>query len=198
MHKKPGWLPTYRPLNWRRLNEITLFGLDEDIKLSDVFEKMKTVKAIPDSKTDGNKLRVFFREVAPDHDEEKVYASDMKKVISWFYILKDMPLFNEAEPGEAVAEEAPIAEEIPVAEVAAEPVVEKKATVSKKSAKPAEAEKPAVKMEEAETSPAKPKVKKPVAKKPDSLSFILMFGGFVNNPDACIPHPKIQAPGYNE
>jgi len=106
------------------LSEITIFGVDDDIKLTDVFEQMKTASNIPDAKADGKKLRTFFYEVAPDHDEEKVYASDMKKIISWFQLLKDMPLFNEADPTQApaVAEaEAPVTEE-PVAEaVTAEP-----------------------------------------------------------------------------
>src|SRR5476651_1340772 len=66
------------------LNEITIFGLDDDIKLLDVFEKMKAAASVPDAKADGKKLREFFREVSPDHDEEKVYASDMKKIITWF------------------------------------------------------------------------------------------------------------------
>ncbi len=114
------------------LDEITLFSYDEDIKLTDVFERMKTATNIPDAKADGKALRTFFREVAPNHDEEKVYASDMKKVISWFQILKDMPLFNE-EPAAASTEEA--AAEKP-AVTAAKPVAEKpkpKAAVQKKA-----------------------------------------------------------------
>jgi hypothetical protein len=91
------------------LSEITIFGVDEDIKLTDVFEQMKTAANVPDAKADGKKLREFFFEVAPDHDEEKVYASDMKKVISWYHLLKDLPLFNEADPALAPAEaEAPV------------------------------------------------------------------------------------------
>lgn len=85
------------------LDEITIFGTDEDLKLTDVFENMKNASNIPDTKADGKALRAFFREVAPDHDEEKVYASDMKKIISWYNVLKDLPQFNEAEP----AAEAP-------------------------------------------------------------------------------------------
>ncbi|MFD0765639.1 DUF5606 domain-containing protein [Mucilaginibacter lutimaris] len=102
------------------LNEITIFGLEGDIKLLDVFERMKTA-SVPAVKDDGKKLREFFYEVAADHDEEKVYSSDIKKIISWYNILKDMPLFNE-EPATAtpVAEEAavaePVKEEAPVAE----------------------------------------------------------------------------------
>jgi hypothetical protein len=73
------------------LDEITIFGYDADIRLTDLFEKMKSTKNIPDAKADGQKMRTFFREIAPDHDEEKVYASDMKKVITWYEILKDTP-----------------------------------------------------------------------------------------------------------
>src|SRR5476651_2221338 len=91
------------------LDEITIFGYDDDIKLTDVFEKMKAAKNVPDAKDDGKVLRAFFKEVAPDHDEEKVYASDMKKVISWYAILKDMPLFSEEPPtAEAAEGEKPV------------------------------------------------------------------------------------------
>jgi len=119
------------------LDEITLFSNDEDIKLVDVFERMKGAKNIPDAKTDGKKLREFFREVAPDHDEEKVYSSDIKKVISWFQILKPLPIFEEADPTQAPA---PVAEE-PVAEaVTAEPEAEPAApkAKAKKATKKAE------------------------------------------------------------
>jgi hypothetical protein len=92
------------------LNEITVFGNDGDIRLTDIFEAMKTANNIPSVKDDGKKLRAFFYEVAADHDEEKVYSSDIKKIISWFLILKDMPLFEEAD-STATAEEAPVADE---------------------------------------------------------------------------------------
>jgi hypothetical protein len=87
------------------LDEITIFGDDEDIKLKDVFERMKTAANAPDAKADGTKLRSFFREMAPGHDEEKVYASDMKKILNWYNILKDMPLFSEAAPAATEAGE---------------------------------------------------------------------------------------------
>jgi len=122
------------------LNEITLFGEDEDIKLTDVFERMKTAANIPDAKADGLALRRFFREVAPDHDEEKVYASDMKKVIGWYNILKVLPLFEEPEPGATPAEAVEEIKEAPVAEAPAKEAATEKA-------------------------PAKPRAKKPAAKK---------------------------------
>jgi hypothetical protein len=113
------------------LDEITIFSYDEDIRLKDVLAKMKTAANVPDAKADGTKLREFFREVAPDHDEEKVYSSDMKKIVGWFHILKDMPLFSE----ETHAEEAPVAEAVEVVApvAAAEPVTvaEEKPTAAK-------------------------------------------------------------------
>ena len=136
------------------LNEITIFGLEDDIRLTDIFERMKNVGGIPDVKADGKKLRDFFREVSPDHDEEKVYSSDIKKVISWFQTIKDLPLFNEEAPGAPAPEEAPVeepaavAEEIPVVAAAPE-VVETPVTET-----------------EPETAPKpKAKAKKPAAKK---------------------------------
>lgn len=122
------------------LDEITIFGDNDDIRLKDVFERMKTAGNVPDAKSDGSKLRVFFREVAPDHDEEKVYSSDIKKIITWFGILKGLPLFNEPDPAEAAApveEPAPVAAEVkeisPAAEEKAPPARKKPA--AKKAAK---------------------------------------------------------------
>lgn len=85
------------------LEDITVYGEDDDLRLKDILAKMKDAKNVPDAKADGKVLRAFFFEVAPDHDEQKVYSSDIKKIVSWFHVLKDLPLFNEAE---AVAEES--------------------------------------------------------------------------------------------
>ncbi|MEJ6981913.1 DUF5606 domain-containing protein [Pedobacter sp. P351] len=77
------------------LEDITIFGEDEDLKLIDIFENMKGSSSIPDPKSDGVTLRKYFREVASQHDEDRVYASDMKKIITWFNLIKDLPLFTE-------------------------------------------------------------------------------------------------------
>ncbi|MBW4888855.1 DUF5606 domain-containing protein [Mucilaginibacter sp. HMF5004] len=119
------------------LDEITIFGYEDDIKLTDVLAKMKAASSIPDTKADGNKLRQFFREVASDHDEEKVYASDMKKIISWFNILKELPLFNEA-PAKA----APVVEEAAVAEPEPAKPAAKKAKETAPAAEPKAAKAP--------------------------------------------------------
>lgn len=91
------------------LEDITVFGDTADLKLSDIFAKMKGSKNIPDAKTaEGKVLCTFFTEVAPEYDQERVYASDMKKIINWFNTIKDLPLFAEAAP-EPLAEGASVA-----------------------------------------------------------------------------------------
>ncbi len=96
------------------LEDITIYGEDEDLKLSDVLANIDTKKATaPDPKADQKDLRKFFEEVAPSHDQEKVYASDMKKILTWYHLLKDMPLFTEGAP-EAIEDGAKVEEKLDV------------------------------------------------------------------------------------
>lgn len=45
-----------------------------------------------DSSSDNDELRAFFSHVLPQHDEERVYPSDIKKIVSWYkVILKEVP-----------------------------------------------------------------------------------------------------------
>lgn len=77
------------------LEDITIYGNEEDLKLVDILGRMKAKVDMPTAKSDGKTLREFFREVAPDHDEQRVYTSDIKKIINWYTIIKELPLFNE-------------------------------------------------------------------------------------------------------
>ncbi|WP_199138280.1 DUF5606 family protein [Pedobacter sp. ASV12] len=115
------------------LEDITIYGEDEELKLVDVLANIAASKnAVPDSKADGKALRSFFLEVAPGHDQEKVYASDMKKILTWYQLLKDLPLFTETPEGAEA--DAPKVEE----------KVEKKAKAAPK-AKPSNAKAPTTK-----------------------------------------------------
>ena len=115
------------------LDEITIFGDDDDIRLLDVLERIKSVKNVPEAKADSKILRQLFREVAPGHDEEKVYASDMKKIVSWYHILKEFPLFDEVATEEVT--EAPAPEPEPVKEEVKEETPVKKPAAKKKAVK---------------------------------------------------------------
>jgi len=85
------------------LEDITIYGEDEELKLTDVLATIAATKtSVPDAKADGTTLKNFFLEVAPGHDQEKVYTSDMKKILTWYHSLKDMPLFTETAPSAEV------------------------------------------------------------------------------------------------
>jgi hypothetical protein len=93
------------------LEDITVFGEeDEDITLISILEKMKSEaakNAIPDPKSDNKILRKYFTSIVPNHDVERVYASDIKKILSWYLFLSTLPLFDETAPAaneEAAAE----------------------------------------------------------------------------------------------
>lgn len=81
------------------LEDITIYGEEEEIRLLDVLEKIKAEGvSVPDTKSNGDTLRDFFRNVAPGHDELRVYTSDIKKIITWYNIIKEFPLFEEEAP----------------------------------------------------------------------------------------------------
>jgi hypothetical protein len=81
------------------LEDITIYGEEEEIRLIDVLETIKANGGVtPDTKASGEELRNYFREVAPGHDETRVYTSDIKKIISWYNIIKEFPLFEEEAP----------------------------------------------------------------------------------------------------
>ena len=77
------------------LEDITVYGEEDEIKLADILAKMAAKGDAPDSKGDAKALESYFAEVAPGYDTEKVYASDMKKIVNWYSMIKDMPLFTE-------------------------------------------------------------------------------------------------------
>lgn len=135
--------------NFSHLETIEVYTNRENVNLVDVFNAMDAKgEKLPDEK-DNNALKKYFENVYPDLDFERVYTSDMKKMVKWFSVLKanniEIKLREEEEP-----EEQPQAEP--------EPKKEKKA----KEEKPTAAEKPVKQAKEKE--PAKKAAKAPAAK----------------------------------
>lgn len=73
------------------LSEIAIYTLTEEVPLKKVFEKIKEKEAggvaSVKPKDGKDKLEEYFFDVLPDYDEERVYASDIKKVIQWYNLL---------------------------------------------------------------------------------------------------------------
>jgi hypothetical protein len=91
------------------LAEISVFTLEDDVPLNEVFKKIHDKyegKQAIDAKSSGDELKAFMKEVLPDYDEERVYTSDIKKLLNWYNLLvsKEMLEFPEEEEK---AEETP-------------------------------------------------------------------------------------------
>lgn len=109
-------IPAYAHDKVVSLGDITMYADSGDVKLGEVLESVKAKaegKAI-DIKAIGNdeKVREYFGEILPDYDRERVYTSDIKKLLTWYNNLieagiKDFREAEESEEGEdAPAEEA--------------------------------------------------------------------------------------------
>lgn len=74
--------------NFSHLESIEVFTVRENVNLIDVFHAMeKESSGLPDGK-DGSALKKYFEKVFPDLDFERVYTSDLKKMVKWFEVLK--------------------------------------------------------------------------------------------------------------
>lgn len=81
------------------LNEIAIYTYDEEIPLREIFKTIfdkEEGKATIGHKSSKGELEKFFREILPEYDEERVYASDIKKVVQWYNLLEKASLLEEA------------------------------------------------------------------------------------------------------
>ena len=93
------------------LENIAIYTYEEEVPLAQVLKNIadkEDSKEAISHKESANKLTTYFSEVLPDYDEERVYASNIKKVIQWYNILAkasfDFSTLIETE--EATTEEA--------------------------------------------------------------------------------------------
>ena len=128
--------------NFSHLESIEVYTIRENVNLLDVLKAMEaSTEAIPADK-DGAAVKSYLQKVYADLDFERVYVSDMKKMIKWYGILKanEVELKSTAASEETDTEEAENdAEPVAIAETAAEETQEaapKKAASKKKMATP--------------------------------------------------------------
>ncbi len=81
------------------LSEIAIYTLSEEIPLLDVFNKIKTKEngeqASVRASDSRDKLEAYFFDILPDYDEDRVYPSDIKKVIQWYNLLQEQNLLDD-------------------------------------------------------------------------------------------------------
>jgi hypothetical protein len=134
--------------NFSHLESIEIYTVRDNVNLVDIFLAMeKAGGKLPDEK-DAAAVKKYFEKTYPDMDFERVYSSDMKKMVKWFEVLQknnveikltELPEEEEAEPVvEEVKEEKPAAKK--TAAKKKEPVAEEKKPAAKKTAKKKKAE----------------------------------------------------------
>lgn len=120
-----------RQHQFSHLESIEVYTVRENVNLTDIFKAMESAGGkLPDEK-DAKAIKAYFEKVYPDLDFERVYTSDMKKMVKWYSIISskgiEIKLTEVAEEEEAPVEEAAAVEEVKPAKKAtkkAEPKAE--------------------------------------------------------------------------
>lgn len=103
-------MPAYAHDKVVSLGDISIYTLDGDVPLADVFETIKEKnegKAVDVKAMDNDALRSYFSEILPDFDDERVYTNDIRKVFQWYnqLIAAGVTEFKDKEAAEDQAPE---------------------------------------------------------------------------------------------
>jgi hypothetical protein len=82
------------------LDDIAIFTEKEEVPLAEVFKiifKKEDGKQTIDHKSSTEQLIAFFENILPEYDREKVYVSDMKKLVQWYNILVGLNMIDLVE-----------------------------------------------------------------------------------------------------
>ena len=84
-------IPAYTKDKVVSLGDIAIFTENAEVPLSQVLESVKTKEnggsCSIDQKADNDKLRKYMSEVLPEYDRDRVYPSDIRKMIAWYNLL---------------------------------------------------------------------------------------------------------------
>ena len=85
------------------LSEISIYTYDAEKPLSQIMQTIADKESNGPTishKEDNATLIAYFKEILPDYDEERVYPSDIKKVLNWYNMLQVKGLIVQSTPGE--------------------------------------------------------------------------------------------------
>lgn len=80
-------MPAYATSRISALEDISIFTMDGDTKLTDVLVAVFENQLQVDPKDSSKDLKTAFAKALPDFDEERVYVSDIKKIFTWYNVL---------------------------------------------------------------------------------------------------------------
>lgn len=153
-------MPVYQSYNVSTLGDISIYTTEGEVSLKEVFikvyEKENSAECAA-AKAKDAEIKTYFESILPDYDKEKVYVSDIKKLLKWYnQLVKGNHMTLEDLKKE---EEVTTEEEVDKKEAKAEDGTEKKVVKKDKT------DEPKKKKVVAKTKTAAPKVKNAPAKK---------------------------------
>ena len=91
------------------LADISIFTLEGEVKLKEVFLKIHEVlgeEDAPSSKASAEEIKALFDKALPDYDPDRFYVSHMKKVVDWYNELKNFASLDFVDEEEETPETA--------------------------------------------------------------------------------------------
>ncbi|MCF6333127.1 MAG: DUF5606 domain-containing protein [Draconibacterium sp.] len=104
-HKR---IPVYSTSKVSALEDIAIYTETGDVPLKEIFKAISEKEAGGSAlshKAPANELKVYFEEVVPDFDKDRVYASDIKKVLLWYNSLQEKEMLDFSETEEELKED---------------------------------------------------------------------------------------------
>ena len=89
------------------LEDIAIYTEEGEVHLKDIFKKIfekEDGKQTINHKVSSKELKSFFAELLPDYDRERVYVSDIKKVVNWYNVLVELDMVDLEEDEESTEE----------------------------------------------------------------------------------------------
>lgn len=95
-------MPAYSTSKISALEDIAIFTETAEVPLKEVFKNISDKENGGEvaKKDSNNELKDYFEEVLPEYDRDRVYVSDMKKIIQWYNLLQSKELLNFEEDKE--------------------------------------------------------------------------------------------------
>jgi len=90
-------IPAYSTSKISTLSDISIFTETGEILLTELFVRVQKSEKMISPKASTDEIKAFFGEVLPEYDKDRVYVSDMKKILQWYQLLSDQNLLIEPE-----------------------------------------------------------------------------------------------------
>ena len=100
LETKKSRFASVRKHQFTPLGSVAIYTYTDSVPIADIFKSMIAKKdelEMPTGKESKEVLNNYFKEVVPDYDIDRVYPSDIKKVIKWYHFLNERNLLTEDE-----------------------------------------------------------------------------------------------------